>query len=90
MRVLEVAAVPTLGMGELIVILLLVVVLFGATRLPALGEGLGKAISSFRRGLRQADDIDVSERPASRPAARLEDGEAKPSVPSEVREAEKH
>ena len=59
---------PTLGMGELVVILLIVVVLFGATRLPALGEGLGKAISSFRRGLRQADEIDVQERPARRQA----------------------
>ncbi len=80
---------PTLGMGELVVILLIVVVLFGATRLPALGEGLGKAISSFRRGLKQADDIDVSEaEPSAKPASRLESGKGEHGASSEVRDAE--
>lgn len=46
-----------LGLNELIVILLIIVVLFGATRLPQLGRGLGEGISNFRRGLRgNADD----------------------------------
>ena len=42
---------PNLGIGELVVILMLLVLVFGATRLPQLGEGLGKAIRNFRRGL---------------------------------------
>jgi TatA/E family protein of Tat protein translocase len=41
-----------LGFGELLLILVIVVVLFGATRLPALGEGLGKAIRGFKEGMR--------------------------------------
>ncbi len=40
------------GVPELIVIFLIVVVLFGATRLPQLGKGLGEGISNFKRGLK--------------------------------------
>ena len=40
-----------LGMPELIVILVIVLVIFGANRLPQLGEGLGKAIKGFKKGL---------------------------------------
>ena len=44
-----------LGFQELVVILLIVVVLFGATRLPQLGKGLGEGISNFKRGLKSDD-----------------------------------
>ncbi len=44
-----------LGFQELVVILLIVVVLFGATRLPQLGRGLGEGISNFKRGLKGKD-----------------------------------
>lgn len=47
---------PKLGMGELIVILLIVVVLFGASRLPQLGSGLGKGIRSFKRAFSGEDE----------------------------------
>ena len=40
------------GFQELFVILLIVIVLFGATRLPQLGKGLGEGISNFKRGLK--------------------------------------
>jgi sec-independent protein translocase protein TatA len=40
-----------LGMPELIVILIIVLVIFGANRLPQLGEGLGKAIKGFKKGI---------------------------------------
>ncbi len=46
-----------LGMPELIVILVIVLVIFGATRLPQLGEGLGKAIKGFKKGI--SDDNDT-------------------------------
>ena len=42
---------PRLGMGELLVILLIVVVLFGASKLPQLGAGLGQGIRSFKKAL---------------------------------------
>ncbi len=37
-----------LGMPELIIILVIVVVIFGAGKLPQLGEGLGKGIKNFK------------------------------------------
>ena len=37
-----------LGIGELSIILLIVIVVFGATRLPMIGSGLGKGIKNFR------------------------------------------
>ncbi len=52
---------PKLGMWELIVILLIVVVLFGANRLPQLGKGLGEGIRMFKRSFGGDDD----EKPAT-------------------------
>ncbi|HVG23044.1 MAG TPA: twin-arginine translocase TatA/TatE family subunit [Thermoanaerobaculia bacterium] len=45
-----------LGMPELLVILVIVVVIFGASKLPQLGRGLGEGISNFRDGLKGKDD----------------------------------
>jgi len=45
-----------LGVPELLLILVIVVVIFGATRLPQLGKGLGEGISNFRDGLKGKDD----------------------------------
>lgn len=45
-----------LGVPELVIIFLIVVVLFGATRLPSLGRGLGEGISNFKRGLKSGDE----------------------------------
>ena len=42
---------PKLGMGELLVILVIVIVLFGANKLPQLGAGLGQGIRSFKKAL---------------------------------------
>lgn len=45
-----------LGVPELIVILVIVVVIFGAGKLPELGAGLGKGIKNFKKATREADD----------------------------------
>jgi sec-independent protein translocase protein TatA len=45
-----------MGLAELGVILAIMVLLFGAKRLPALADGMGKAIRNFKRGLSQDDD----------------------------------
>lgn len=42
---------PKLGATELIIILLIVLLLFGANRLPQLGSSLGKAIRGFRSSM---------------------------------------
>ena len=45
-----------LGMPELLVILVIVLVIFGANRLPQLGEGLGKAIKGFKKGISDSNE----------------------------------
>jgi sec-independent protein translocase protein TatA len=49
-----------LGATELIIILAIVVLLFGARRLPEIGSGLGKAIKGFKSGVSGEDEIDVT------------------------------
>lgn len=44
-----------LGMGELVVILVIVLVIFGASRIPQLGKGLGEGIRNFKRGLKDGE-----------------------------------
>lgn len=45
---------PHIGIPELLVILLILVLLFGATRLPQIGRGLGEGIRNFRRGVKDS------------------------------------
>ena len=45
-----------MGMGELLVVLVIFVLLFGARRLPELADGMGKAIRNFKRGLSEPDE----------------------------------
>jgi sec-independent protein translocase protein TatA len=45
-----------LGFPEMVVILIIALVIFGPNRLPALGEGLGKAIRGFKDGLRDSPE----------------------------------
>lgn len=49
-----------LGVWELAIILAIVVVLFGARRLPEIGSGVGKAIKNFKAGISGEDEIDVT------------------------------
>ena len=51
---------PNLGVGELVIILLIVILIFGASRLPQIGDGIGKAIKNFKRGLNTDEDIEVT------------------------------
>ncbi len=45
-----------LGTPELVIILVIALVIFGGSRLPQLGEGLGKAIRGFKKGMSDATD----------------------------------
>ena len=51
-----------MGFGELVLILVIVMVVFGATKLPQLGDGLGKAIKNFKRSVGALNEIDVTPR----------------------------
>ncbi len=58
-----------LGVTELIIILVIILIMFGAGKLPEIGEGLGRGIKNFRRATRQPDEIDVT------PASESEQGD---------------
>lgn len=49
-----------LGTQELLIILVIVIVLFGATRLPQIGRGIGEAIKNFKKATSEKDEIDVT------------------------------
>jgi sec-independent protein translocase protein TatA len=49
-----------LGMPELIIILIIIIVLFGASRLPEIGKGIGLAIKNFKKSTSEPDEIDVT------------------------------
>jgi len=49
-----------LGFQELVVILIIVVIVFGAGKLPDLGKGLGQGIKNFKKALSGQDDDDDS------------------------------
>lgn len=58
-----------LGFSELLVILVIVLIVFGAGRLPEVGDALGRTIRSFRKAVKQPDEIDITPK---------KDGDAKP------------
>lgn len=47
---------PNLGGTELIIVLVIFVLLFGAKKLPELGGSIGKSIKNFKRGIDDAND----------------------------------
>ncbi len=49
-----------IGVTELIIILVIVIIIFGARRLPELGSGIGKAIKNFKKATSGQDEIDVT------------------------------
>ncbi|MDY0390457.1 twin-arginine translocase TatA/TatE family subunit [Desulfobulbus oligotrophicus] len=50
-----------LGMPELVVILVIVVIIFGAGKLPEIGSGIGKGIRNFKEATRKDDESKVIE-----------------------------
>jgi sec-independent protein translocase protein TatA len=68
---------PNLGAPELIIIALVILLLFGATRLPKLGRSMGQSIKGFKQGL--GDDADDDEIVDVKRDATAEDKDAKAS-----------
>lgn len=60
------------GWMELMLILIIVLIIFGAGKIPQLGEGLGKAIKGFKKSVAEADALDVT------PNEQAEGGQAPP------------
>ena len=53
------------GFQELLVILLIVIIIFGAAKLPQLGKGLGEGIRNFKKGLKSDSDSNQLEETAN-------------------------
>ena len=65
---------PNIGPLEIGLIVLVILLLFGATRLPKLGKSMGQSIRGFKTGL-QEDAPDDDEKPSKGEAAKLEKGD---------------
>jgi len=62
-----------MGIGELVIILVIVLVMFGAGRLPEVMGSLGKGVQAFKKGLREPPEIDVTpEKPEAEAKAKSE------------------
>lgn len=49
-----------IGIPELIIILVIVLVIFGANKLPEIGSGMGRAIKNFKKATNEPEEIDVT------------------------------
>jgi len=49
-----------LGVGELVLILVIILIVFGVGRLPELGGALGEGIKNFKKGYRESKSLDVT------------------------------
>lgn len=56
-----------IGAQEILLILLIIILLFGARKIPEIARGLGKSMSEFKKGLREVDEeIKKEEEPQKR------------------------
>jgi TatA/E family protein of Tat protein translocase len=60
---------PNLGFSEILILLLIVALLFGAKRIPEIGASIGKGIKEFKRGLKDAGSSEPPPPPAVPPAS---------------------
>ena len=70
------------GMGELVIILLIVLVVFGANKLPSIGDALGRSIRNFKKSSSTDDEKQIEE---NKTAGELEAGKK----PKELKSGEK-
>lgn len=61
----------SIGVTELVLILVIVLIIFGAGKLPQLGEGLGKAIKGFKKSVHEADAIEAEAQTQAQAQAQL-------------------
>jgi sec-independent protein translocase protein TatA len=60
---------PNLGPLEIGLIVLVILLLFGATRLPKLGRSMGQSIRGFKQGLNEETPIDDDDEAPAKPVA---------------------
>jgi sec-independent protein translocase protein TatA len=62
-----------LGYQELLLILVIVLILFGAQRLPDLARSLGSSVKEFKKGINEISKEDVTKKDDAAPAAKKDD-----------------
>jgi sec-independent protein translocase protein TatA len=76
-----------IGPGELLIIGLIALLLFGAGRIADIGKGLGQGISNFKKGLRDADDDDDKKKPEKSEKASTDDKDKAEKKEEKLKEA---
>jgi sec-independent protein translocase protein TatA len=77
------------GIGELVIILVIILIVFGAGKLPQIGDALGRSIRNFKRASSGKEEVEVGpkakEIEAKEEKAALEEGKAKATEDEELR-----
>lgn len=76
------------GWMELLLILIIVLIIFGAGKIPQLGEGLGKAIKGFKKSVNEPDAIDVTPPAADQQPAQLAQTQSAPPPAAPVEQGQ--
>jgi sec-independent protein translocase protein TatA len=80
-----------MGASELMIILVIILLLFGASKLPELGRSLGSGLSNFKKGLKDGDELPPEPKVAVRveePAKpRLDPPAPAPEPPSDTKDS---
>lgn len=71
----------SLGITELVLILVIVLIVFGAGKLPKIGEGMGKALKSFKKEMHEAEPMPPSPEQAQAVDAQVVAGSPQPAAP---------
>ncbi|HJU03517.1 MAG TPA: twin-arginine translocase TatA/TatE family subunit [Nitrospiraceae bacterium] len=69
------------GWMELLLILIIVLIIFGAGKIPQLGEGLGKAIKGFKKSVNEPDAVDVTATQEQPPPQIPQSSQSQPGSP---------
>ena len=80
------AFIQGLGWTEVVVVLFLILLLFGAKRLPELARGFGKSIKEFKRATTEIEEdirTAIEDEPQKKPAVQTKPAQSKVETPSE-------
>lgn len=79
-----------IGFPELMIILVIIMIIFGAGKLPEIGSAFGRSIKNFKSSMKEAEEEDAQVAGDDQPAAAIEEGKRQlddPNLTDEEREA---